>query len=103
MDTLYGFHLSSSSNLMLSEKPAIETTELGAKKKKKNTINRYINSSVYKKSNYDQAAYDTIPIGIIYSINVEKFLGTPGVRRNGTPSSHIHGRSHDKFNEWIPP
>ena len=33
MDTLYGFHSSSSSNLMLSEKPAIETTELGGKKK----------------------------------------------------------------------
>ena len=97
MDTLYGFHSSSSSNLMLSEKPAIETTELGGKKK--NTISRYINSSVYKKSNNDQAAYDTIPIGIIYSINVGKFLGTPEVRRNGTPSSHIHGRSHDKFNE----
>ena len=92
---------------MLFEKPAIETTELGEKKKYIYiyiyTISRYINSSVYKKSNNDQAAYDTIPIGIIYSINVEKFLGTPGIRRNGTPSSHIHGRSHDKFNEWIPP
>ena len=101
MDTLYGFHSSSSSNLMLSEKPAIETTELG-EKKKKNTISRYINSSVYKKSNNDQAAYDTIPIGIIYSINVRKFLGTLEVWRNSTPSSHIHGRSHDKFNEWTP-
>ena len=90
---------------MLFEKPAIETTELGEKYIYIYiyTISRYINSSVYKKSNNDQAAYDTIPIGIIYSINVEKFLGTPGVRRNGTPSSHIHGRSHDKFNEWIPP
>ena len=97
MDTLYGFQ-SSSSNLMLSEKPAIETI-----RGKKNTISRYINSIVYKKSNNDQAAYDTIPIGIIYSINVGKFLGTPGVRRNGTPSSHIHGKSHDKFNEWTPP
>ena len=58
---------------------------------------------VYKKSNNDQAAYDTIPIGIIYNINVGKFLGTPEVRRNGTPSSYIHGRSHDKFNEWTPP
>ena len=33
MDTLYGFHSSLSSNLMLFEKPAIETTELGKKKK----------------------------------------------------------------------
>ena len=100
MNTLYGFRSSSSSNLMLSEKPATETTEL---EKKKNTISRYIIASVYKKSNNDRAAYDTIPIGIIYSINVGKFLSTSGTRRNGAPSSHIHDRPHDKFNEWTPP
>jgi len=100
MNTLYGFRSSSSSNLMLSEKPATETTEL---EKKKNTISRYIIASVYKKSNNDRAAYDTIPIGIIYSINVGKFLGTSGARRNDAPSSLIHDRPHDKFNEWTSP
>ena len=31
-----------------------------------------------------------------------KFLGISEIRRNGALSSHIHGRSHYKFNEWIP-
>lgn len=28
----------------------------------------------------------------------EKFLGTPRVRRNGAPLSHIHGGLHHEFN-----
>ena len=35
-------------------------------------------------------------------ITFGKFLGTPGVRRNGAPSSHIHGGPHHDFNECIP-
>lgn len=54
MDTLYSFRSSSSSDLMLFEKHATETTEI----EKKNTISRYKISSV--KSNNDQAAYDCI-------------------------------------------
>ena len=33
------------------------------------------------------------------SLKVGKYLGTFGVRRNGTPSSYIHGGSHHEFNE----
>ena len=33
------------------------------------------------------------------SLKIGKYLGTSGVRRNGTPSSYIHGGSHHEFNE----
>ena len=32
-----------------------------------------------------------------------KYLDTPRTRRNGVPSSHIHGGSHHEFNERTPP
>ena len=32
----------------------------------------------------------------------EKYLGTSGERKNGTPSFHIHGGLHHKFNKQIP-
>ena len=32
-----------------------------------------------------------------------KYLDTPGTRRNGAPSSHIHGGPHHEFNEQTPP
>ena len=34
------------------------------------------------------------------NLEYRKFLGTPRVWRNSTPSSHIHGRPHNEFNEW---
>jgi len=36
-------------------------------------------------------------------VGYEKFLDISGVQRNGTSSSHIHGRPYHKFNEKISP
>ena len=36
---------------------------------------------------------------IKHHINLEKFLGTFGVQKYGTPFSYIHGGSHHEFNE----
>ena len=40
---------------------------------------------------------------VILVLNIGKFLDTPGVRRNGTPFSHIYNGPHHEFNEWTPP
>ena len=37
------------------------------------------------------------------NLEYEKFVGTPGVQRNGAPSFHIHGGPHNEFNGWTPP
>ena len=70
--------------------------------KVKFVIDMCLNYIIYINFGYKFVIYkrDLLNVSIIIH---GKYLGASGVRRNGTPSSHIHDGPHHEFNERTPP